>query len=161
MPSRRLLSANDLIELRDGSTIPAQLLYDSIVQSKRPGSSNWTGLPGRIGNTPQQGINWVGEPQSIRAVLIKWNEGAYPLDGWVSGQQPRFRYSLKQQKGRVRRKEVANMALLQQPRLGYPIVLLRVVGINLNMLGWFDVVAVAGDNVYLTQRSRTPPASMR
>lgn len=50
----------DLFLLQPGLSISKRNLYDLIQYSKVPDSPSWGENDHVIGNTPQQGINWIG-----------------------------------------------------------------------------------------------------
>ncbi len=50
----------DLFRLAPRDCVSKRNLFDLIQHSKVAGSSFWSGEDLKIGNTPQQGINWVG-----------------------------------------------------------------------------------------------------
>ena len=77
------MTADNLFSLEPGETMPRRLLYDMIQFSKQPGSAYWGGPESQIGNTPQQGINWIGRPPAVRGVIIKTKLGSYAGDGWL------------------------------------------------------------------------------
>lgn len=56
-------------------------------------------------------------------MLVKVRSGSYSHDGWVNSERELYRYSFKARKGVVSLKEKANLALLNQPEFGYPVVL--------------------------------------
>ena len=51
----------DLFSLSTGDLVTKRNLYDLVQFSKVEASPYWSGTEGIIGNTPQQGINWVGQ----------------------------------------------------------------------------------------------------
>ena len=57
-----LQKVNDLFSLSDGDVVSKRCLFDLIQFSKIENSLYWSGPKSVIGNTPQQGINWVGPP---------------------------------------------------------------------------------------------------
>ena len=108
----------------------------------------------RIGNTPQQGINWIGEFPKLRGVIVKMVETAYDSDQWQGAARDQIKYYLKAQLGSVNRLEKANQALLLQPALGYPIIVLAADGDYWRCAGTFDVIADAW-NTHVTLVRRT------
>ena len=113
----------DLLSIAVGDTVSKRNLFDLIQHSKVEGSTYWTGNELQIGNTPQQGINWLGELPACRAVIIKAKPGSYDEDGWSSGSKDIYHYSFKARRGRISYTEKANQALINQPQFGYPILL--------------------------------------
>ncbi|MBT7326600.1 MAG: restriction endonuclease, partial [Anaerolineae bacterium] len=79
-----LQKVRDIFSLSRGDKIPKRNLFDLIQFSKVEDSPYWSGKNSIIGNTPQQGINWVGKPPEVQAVIIKTREGAYENDGWAN-----------------------------------------------------------------------------
>lgn len=55
-----LKGVDDLFELAPGDTVSKASLNALIQYSKVEASPFWSGSAYVIGNTPQQGINWVG-----------------------------------------------------------------------------------------------------
>ena len=118
----RLRLATDLLNLKPGDSVARGLLQRVIIGSKKTESIHWSGRRFEIYNSPQQGINWMGQLPNVRAVLIKNTHGEYSEDRWLNGEKTRFRYSLKIRKGIVTL-ETANKVLIDQPNRGYPILL--------------------------------------
>lgn len=79
-----LKKAQDIFLLSTGDVVTKRNLFDLIQYSKVPESQYWGGEDVRINNTPQQGINWVGELPACHAVLIKTRHGSYEEDGWAN-----------------------------------------------------------------------------
>ncbi|MFC3851226.1 HNH endonuclease [Salinispirillum marinum] len=113
----------DILALKAGDTVSKKNLNELIQQSKIEGSAYWAGEDLKIGNTPQQGINWVGALPECRAVIIKSKLGSYDKDGWDAGSKEFYRYSFKARSGQVSQSEKANKVLINQPQFGYPILL--------------------------------------
>lgn len=113
----------DLLSITVGDTVLKRNLFDLIQYSKVEGSTYWAGNYLQIGNTPQQGINWLGELPACRAVIIKTKPGSYDEDGWGSESKNIYHYSFKARGGRVSYTEKANQVLIKQPQFGYPILL--------------------------------------
>jgi hypothetical protein len=118
-----ILKSDDLLRLKRGHRITKRNLYDLIQFSKVPKSPYWNGDDSQIGNTPQQGINWIGKSPSLKGVIIKSKEGIYADDGWSNGSRDSFNYSFKANKGVVNLQDKANAVLIKQPRYSYPILL--------------------------------------
>ena len=76
-----------------------------------------------IGNTPQQGIDWIGQLPEVRAVIIKTRPGSYEDDGWSDDSKALYHYSFKARKGEIAYAEKANAVLVKQPQYLYPIFL--------------------------------------
>jgi putative restriction endonuclease len=118
-----LRKSREILTLSRGDAVTKRNLFDLIQYSKVEGSQFWDGVENRIGNTPQQGINWIGMNPICIAVLIKTRVGSYDEDGWVEGSEDLYRYSFKSVKGRISYAEKANAVLINQPKIGYPILL--------------------------------------
>ncbi len=118
-----LRKSREILTLSRGDAVTKRNLFDLIQYSKVEGSPFWDGFENRIGNTPQQGINWLGLNSDCVAVLIKTRVGLYDEDGWVEGSEDLYRYSFKSVKGRILYAEKANAVLINQPKSGYPILL--------------------------------------
>lgn len=124
MKNRMTLSRpQDLFTLSTGNTVTKRNLFDLIQYSKVESSPFWSGEEFMIGNTPQQGINWVGQLPAVKAVIIKIRVGAYKLDGWIDQDKNNFKYSFKTVNGKINFNEKANQVLIKQPEYGYPIML--------------------------------------
>ena len=105
----------DLLSLSSGDTVSKRNLFDLIQYSKVEGSDQWSGAEWAIGNTPQQGINWIGNLPHVEAVIIKTRQGSYTDDGWADEQRRSYQYSFKARKGAISFAEKANQVLVQQP----------------------------------------------
>jgi len=90
-----LIKADDLFSLSSGDTVSKKNLFDLIQFSKVGNSPYWSGPESTIGNTPQQGINWLGKPPKVRAVIIKTRPGSYEEDGWSDDRKTSYHYSFK------------------------------------------------------------------
>lgn len=149
------LSFHDLLKAPVGSTISKKDLYTLIQYSKVPGSEYWNGENLVINNTPQQGINWVGSLPELAGVLLKVRSGSYSHDGWVNSERELYRYSFKARKGVVSHKEKANLALLNQPEFGYPVVLYSEQKNNWVFEGIFSLVECAEEYVVLGRQAES------
>lgn len=118
-----LSKPQDLFFLASGDTVTKRNLFDLIQYSKVEFSPYWSGPEFAIGNTPQQGINWVGSLPSVKAVIIKTRPGSYEEDGWSDDNKLAFHYSFKARNGKVNFQEKANDVLIKQPQHLYPIFL--------------------------------------
>ena len=112
-----------LFLLRIGDIITKRNLYDLIQFSKIDTSSYYSGQDNMIRNTPQQGINWVGNLPDVKAVIIKTRNGSYKEDGWSDTQKNIYNYSFKASDGKISFKEKANEVLIKQSQYLYPILL--------------------------------------
>lgn len=113
----------DIFSLSNGDTVSKRNLFDLIQYSKIESSPYWAGKEFSIGNTPQQGINWIGNLPSVKAVIIKTRPGSYEDDGWSDESKNAFHYSFKARNENVNFKEKANDVLIKQPQHLYPIFL--------------------------------------
>lgn len=147
------MSFHDLLNAQIGSVVSKRELYDLIQYSKVPGSEYWSGEGLIINNTPQQGINWVGSLPSLAGVLVKVRSGSYSHDGWQDTEKDLYRYSFKARKGVVSLKEKANLALLNQPEFGYPVVLYSERKSNWVLEGVFSLVECSDEYVVLGRRA--------
>ena len=118
-----LKKTNDIFSLSSGDIVSKRNLFDLIQFSKVEGSSYWSDPDSVIGNTPQQGINWVGLFPEVRAVIIKTRLGSYEDDGWSSDAKIFYHYSFKARNGVISYQEKANAVLIKQPENLYPILL--------------------------------------
>jgi putative restriction endonuclease len=154
-----LRTASDILELTAGERLTRRSVSDLVQHSKVEGSSAWAGPAWAIGNTPQQGINWIGRLPSVRGVIIKTTPGAYAEDGWIDGAATQFRYSFKARKGVVSSRDTANRVLVEQPSGGYPVLLLIGEGSDWGVSGWFDVRTIGERSVILLRRPESPLSS--
>lgn len=149
-----LKGAQDLFRLIRGDSVSKRNLFDLIQYSKVAGSSFWSGEDLRVGNTPQQGINWVGALPVCRAVILKTRPGAYVEDGWTNEEKIAYRYSFKARDGIISHVEKANTVLIHQPRFRYPILLFTEKKNFWSYEGAFDVSAI-DDRFVLLVRNHT------
>lgn len=148
----------ELLDYQPGELISKASLYRLIQYSKEPGSPAWLGDEYRIGNTPQQGINWIGEFPNLKGVIVKSSGSAYD-EGWLDETRNYFRYAFKAQRGIVNPQEKANRCLIQQPELGYPIILLIDSAEGWGLEGHFDVDQVQERHVVLKRRTALAPST--
>lgn len=113
----------DLFLLSAGDIVTKRNLFDLIQYSKISDSQYWGGQEVQIKNTPQQGINWIGEPPACHAVIIKTRLGSYEEDGWAGESRTAYHYSFKARGGVVSYSEKANTVLINQPQYQYPVLL--------------------------------------
>jgi len=118
-----LKKTRDLFFLSTGQIITKRNLYDLVQFSKVETSPYWSGTDGVIGNTPQQGINWIGQLPEVQAVIIKTRPGSYDDDGWSDEGKNSYHYSFKARNGVISYSEKANEVLVRQPQHLYPIFL--------------------------------------
>jgi putative restriction endonuclease len=119
----KLEKPSDLFLLSEGDIVTKRNLFDLIQYSKVADSQYWGGEAVKIGNTPQQGINWIGGLPACHAVLIKTKPGSYEEDGWADDRKAAYHYSFKAKGGAIFYSEKANSALINQPQYQYPILL--------------------------------------
>lgn len=153
----QLKKPSDLLELTTGETVTKRNLFDLIQLSKVEGSPYWEGPGWLIGNTPQQGINWVGTFPDCRAVLIKAKHGSYENDGWAENNKNSYHYSFKARDGKISYTEKANSVLVDQPDYRYPILLFTETDGRWTYEGHFSVSGIKDDHVILERN----PASLR
>ena len=144
MAYKILKTAKDILELNDGDTIGKSSLYSLIVNSKQYGSSSYLGKDYEVKNTPQQGINWIGDDIKPKAVIIKSKTGNYFQDS-------RNEYAFKARNGVVNRYEKANQVLINQMKYGYPIMYFVESGYgDWKLLGRFQVIEIKSTSVILS-----------
>ncbi|MFM0019942.1 HNH endonuclease [Paraburkholderia azotifigens] len=144
-----------LFRLEPGEQVSKRNLYDLIRLSKIKGSPFWSGDEFVIQNTPQQGINWIGNWPLVRGIIVKTRAGAYGHDGWANEEKSEFRYSFKARDGNINYKEKANATLIEQPRLLYPIFLFCDYLGSWQFEGRFSVTDIADEFVILARTSET------
>ena len=118
-----LSKPQELFLLAIGETVTKRNLYDLVQYSKVDSSQFWGGADFIIGNTPQQGINWIGTLPAVRAVIIKTRPGSYDEDGWADESKSSYHYSFKARNSVISFEEKANQVLVNQPQHLYPILL--------------------------------------
>jgi len=151
-----LSKPEDLFSLSSGDSVTKRNLFDLIQQSKVESSPYWAGQEFAIGNTPQQGINWVGELPAVKAVIIKTRPGSYEEDGWSDDTKRSYQYSFKARKSRISYSEKANKVLIKQPQHRYPILLFTEQKGGWNFEGAFSVSEIE-DTYVVLNRGETPP----
>lgn len=144
MAYKNIENAKDILELNDGDTIGKSSLYSLIVHSKIYGSSAYLGSIYEVKNTPQQGINWIGDDISPLAVIVKSKAGNYFQDS-------RNEYAFKARNGIVNKYEKANQVLINQKKYGYPIMYFVEAGYgDWKLLGRFSVIEIKDRSVVLS-----------
>ena len=156
----QLNKTKDLFSLQIGDTVSKSNLFDLIQFSKDNTSTYWNGEESFIGNTPQQGINWIGIFPSINGVILKVRHGSYAKDGWVDNTKLEYRYSLKKRQGEIKFNEKANSVLLKQPQLLYPIFLFTESKNDWLFEGEFSVKIIEEDFVVLFRRDSQPEITL-
>jgi putative restriction endonuclease len=144
-----LKKAQDIFSLSTGSVVTKRNLYDLVQFSKVEESPYWSGIQGMIGNTPQQGINWIGLFPKIDAVIIKTRPGSYENDGWADETKTLYHYSFKARNGEISYAEKANKALVKQPQYLYPIFLFTECKDGWYFEGTFSVSEIENEFVVL------------
>ncbi|MGN6120548.1 MAG: HNH endonuclease [Rhodanobacter sp.] len=153
----------DLFSLSAGDLVTKRNLFDLIQYSKVQASSYWAGADLQIGNTPQQGINWLGPPPACYAVIIKTRPGSYEEDGWVNKERTAYKYSFKARSGDISYTEKANAVLIGQQQYLYPILLFTEDRASWLFEGAFSVVEIQDKYVVLDRVAHlvATPASMQ
>lgn len=139
----------DLFSLSSGDIVTKRNLFDLIQYSKVESSPYWAGQDFAIGNTPQQGINWIGQLPKVMAVIIKTRLGSYEEDGWSDNTKTVYHYSFKARNSKISYKEKANEVLIKQPQHIYPILLFTEQKAGWNFEGVFSVSEIEETYVVL------------
>jgi len=139
----------DLFSLSSGDTVTKRNLFDLIQYSKVVSSPYWNGQEFAIGNTPQQGINWVGQLPAVKAVIIKTRRVSYEEDGWSDDAKTIYHYSFKARNSKISYKEKANLVLIKQPQHLYPIFLLTETNDGWQFEGIFSISGIEDTYVVL------------
>lgn len=116
----------DLLNITKGNSIDLQNYYDLIIKSKQ---KKWEFYNHEliIGNTPQQGINWIGPKLTnqtynlLKAVLVRAMNNNNYNDGLR--ENGKYAYCFRLDNGNINYQIKPNMVLLQQQRFQYPIYL--------------------------------------
>jgi putative restriction endonuclease len=140
-------TTEDLFELKNGDIITKRNLFDLIQFSKVANSQYWSGADNIIGNTPQQGINWIGIFPFVKGVIIKTRKGTYKEDGWNDDDKITYHYSFKAKEGVVSYEEKANSVLIKQPQHLYPVFLFTEIKEGWYFEGKFNVFEI--DTLYV------------
>ncbi len=143
----------DIFRLVIGTRVTKRNLFDLVQYSKVENSEYWGSRDYIIGNTPQQGINWIGSPPSTKGVIIKTRPGSYETDGWLSDKPDAYRYSFKARKSAVSYTETANSVLISQPHFLYPVFLFTEQSGEWAFEGRFSVTEIADLWVVLERES--------
>lgn len=122
-------------------------------------SPYWSGKDSAIGNTPQQGINWIGQTPDVSAVIIKTRHGSYDDDGWSDQEKTSYHYSFKARNGEISYREMANEVLVKQPQHLYPILLFTEHKSGWQFEGRFSVTEVEDKFVVLHRDLKNQPES--
>ena len=144
----------DLFTISQGDTVTKRNLFDLIQYSKVKSSQYWSGHDFMIGNTPQQGINWVGQLPAVKAVIIKTRLGSYEEDGWSDDTRTFYHYSFKSRNSIINYKEKANEVLIKQPQHFYPIFLFTEIKEGWKFEGSFSVSEIENNYVVLNREKK-------
>ena len=155
-----LKQPQDIFRLGNGDRVTKRNLFDLIQYSKIEDSDYWGGRDYTIGNTPQQGINWIGAPPNTKGVIIKTRPGSYESDGWLSDNAVSYRYSFKARKSVVSYTEIANSVLISQPHHLYPVFLFTEQDGEWLFEGRFSVSEIADLWVVLERESLTADSAL-
>ncbi len=145
----------DLFSLSSGDTVTKRNLFDLVQYSKVESSQFWGGEEFVIGNTPQQGINWIGQLPAVRAVIIKTRPGSYEEDGWADESKINYHYSFKAKNSAISFEEKANRVLVNQPQHLYPILLFSECKEGWRFEGNFSVIEIENRHVVLSRGVRS------
>lgn len=144
-----LKKPSQLLELAPNTIITKRNLFDLIQFSKQTESKYFEEDEWKINNTPQQGINWIGNNPELKAVIIKTRKGSYAEDGWQDNEKSVFSYSFKSHKSIINYNDKANKSLINQPAGGYPILLFIEKSSNWIFEGFFTIVQMDKTSVVL------------
>ena len=114
MKFQNVYNTKDILELQANDLIYKSSLYNIIVESKKWYTPQYLGPEFEIKNSPQQGINWVGDNHIPTAVIVKSKFDHYHQDNINE-------YAFKARNGIVNKYEKANQVLINQPKYNYPI----------------------------------------
>lgn len=157
----RAFGADELLQLTRGAAIGRRKLSLIIQNSKIVNSDSWRGPEGKINNTPQQGINWIGSPPNCRGVIIKAAKGAYKDDGWTDTLHTHYRYSFKARNKVISYTELANRVLVEQPAYRYPLLLFTQRGSDWEFEGRFQVAEIQDAYVVAERQRDVMPADIQ
>src|SRR5574344_1755659 len=134
-------NGKDILNLRNGDKIRKNDLYEIIVKSKDDTSDSFL-KDYIINNTPQQGINWIGNDEQPKAVIIKSKSGKYENDSNTE-------YAFKARNGKVNKFEKANKVIINQKKYKYPIMYFFESGNNWILKGRFSIKEEKNESVVL------------
>lgn len=119
------MKVSELLYMRRGTRISRGLFQRLVVESKDSTKELFEGEDWYLGNTPQQGINWIKtrNDRRFKAAIVKMTGESY-TDRFLTEDREVLYYHLKAQKGKINRNEEANRALIEQPEHGYPVLVL-------------------------------------
>ena len=107
-----------------------------------------------VGNTPQKGINWLGQPPNYLHVMIRCSLQSGYSDRWIDQQQGIFLYYLMVnnrglEDSIINYNSLENMALLDQKEHGSPVLLMIDIDKKSDLIeiqGRFEVITLCHDN---------------
>lgn len=118
------MKVSDLLWMPTGKRIPRELFNRLVIESKASSKKYFEGEDWYLGNTPQRGIHWIkAKEDHFKAAIVKIIGNGY-TDRFLTADPEVLYYHLKAQNGRINRKESANVALIEQPNYGYPVLVL-------------------------------------
>jgi putative restriction endonuclease len=134
MVFKELYEVNDLYDLSEGDII-----------SKKNRNNLFTGR--KVNNTPQKGINWVGNYPDIELIILTSKLDSGYKDQWVDQYRYKFHYYLMinhrhTPKATLEKNRKENLILLEYQKHNAPILVLINKGKkdeNLTVAGWFKV----------------------
>ena len=137
----KLNSIEDLLSLEMGDTISASDRYKLFTGKK-------------IGNTPQKGINWLGDYRKPALIVLRSRTSSGYTDRWIDESSGIYLYYFMIEKrstnnARINFESKENLVLLNQRNHNSPILLtLDLPGSpkHLRVLGRFDVITFCHDN---------------
>jgi len=131
-PTSLEITGKDVLNMEIGDTISD---FSTLIQySKIPHSKNCAGEDYQIKNTPQKGINWIGNYPKPSAVIIK-TTGKY-------GEEGVERYAFEEKNDHVDKTIKSNQLLINQPKYNYPILHFRKVspkGSKYTLIGKYSI----------------------
>ena len=118
------MKVSDLLWMPTGKRIPRELFYRLVIESKDSSKEYFEGEDWYLGNTPQQGIHWIKSKEGyFKAAIVKITGSSYN-DRFLGKDREQLHYHLKAEKGKVHRTVAANLSLIEQPKYGYPVLVL-------------------------------------
>jgi len=137
----KLQEFGDLFELREGDVVSASDRYKVFTGPK-------------VGNTPQKGINWVGNLPDVSLVIVRCEAFSGYGDRWIDENSGIFLYYLMIEKrnsksARINYSSSENLVLLDQHIHKAPILLMMDRNDKsglLDICGRFEVISKCQDN---------------
>ena len=104
-----------------------------------------------VGNTPQKGINWIGEPPNYNLVIARCDESSGYGDRWIDADANIFLYYLMVEmrgttKSKINYASKENLALLNQEQHEAPVLLMINQDDEIVVEGYFKVETLCHDN---------------